>query len=95
LQTGLALASKLCQALEQEVTMSWSTEIKPLDGHEHLTMGDQMRAATLSQGPHTSPNNGAVTNPRREFLKQRIAARRELTQPKSGASTGSVIADDT
>lgn len=75
--------------------MSWGKEIAPLDGHEHLTMADQMRAASIPSQPHTSPNNGSVTNPRREYLKNRIAQHKAAyQQPKSGSTTGSIIADD-
>ena len=74
--------------------MSWNKETAALAGHEHLTMADQMRAATKSTAPHTSPIDGSVSNPRREYLKNRISYHKSLQSPKSGAKTGSVIADD-
>jgi len=46
-----------------------------LPGHEHMTMGDQMRAARISDKEKTNPRTGAVENPRREYLKSRIRAR--------------------
>lgn len=55
--------------------MSWGVEAGKLPGHEKLTMADQMRAKAISPGPKTSSITGAIENPRREYLKQRIAQR--------------------
>ena len=74
--------------------MSWGKEVAPLSGSEHLTMGDQMRAATISSQPHTSPIDGGIKNPRREFLKNRISYYKSLHEPKSGSSKGTAISDD-
>ncbi len=57
-----------------------------LPGHEHLTMADQMLAATKPQRPTTSPMTGAVENPRREFMKDRI-------QYRSNKATGAMAKD--
>lgn len=50
------------------------SEQPPVPGAENLSMGDQMRAAAKSGALRTSPVNGAVENPRREFVKNRVAA---------------------
>lgn len=46
-----------------------------LPGYEHLTMGDQMRAAGISAKEVTDPVTGAVENKRRKYLENRIADR--------------------
>lgn len=74
--------------------MSWSKEVAPLKGHERLTMADQMRAAAVPTAPHTSPTDGSVSNPRREYLKKRIAYHSKFQHPHSGSSTGSLVVDD-
>ena len=75
--------------------MSWSKEEGALPGSEHLTMADQMKARHYTSGPHTSPVNGSVQNPRREFLKNKIAQRTGAgrTEPKSGHEGGSLSQD--
>lgn len=49
-----------------------------LEGHEKLTMADQMRANGIGAKPRTSPVTGAVENPRREYMKARIAYRAKM-----------------
>lgn len=56
----------------------------PLPGHEHLTMGDQMSAAAISPREKTNPTTGAVENPRREFLRNKIRARAAQSAAKQG-----------
>lgn len=51
------------------------SEVAGLKGADTLTMADQMRAATKSSNLTTSPVDGSVTNPRREFLKKAIQYR--------------------
>lgn len=46
-----------------------------LEGHENLSMADQMRAAGISAVKRTSPVTGAVENPRREYMKNAITAK--------------------
>lgn len=53
---------------------------KPLPGSETLTMGDQLSASRVSDTPRTSPADGSVKNPRREFLKNRIQQRANAAQ---------------
>lgn len=48
---------------------------KELPGHEHLTMGDQMRAQRVSAKETTNPTTGAVENPRRKYIKNQIQNR--------------------
>ncbi len=54
--------------------MAKKSDDGPLPGYEKLTMADQMRAAALPTAAHTSSTTGAVVNPRREHMKNRIAA---------------------
>lgn len=51
------------------------TERPAIPGNARVTMADQMKAASISDSLQTNPGTGAVENPRREFLKQRIASR--------------------
>lgn len=55
--------------------MAKKNDTDALPGHETLTMGDQMRAAGISAKERTNPSTGAVENPRREYMKNAIAAR--------------------
>lgn len=78
--------------------MSWGSEVAPIPGHEHLTLADQMVARRHSQGPHTSPINGSVQNPRREYLKNRVAQRMNKGgsvhgSSKTGHDSGSLSQD--
>jgi hypothetical protein len=59
-----------------------------LPGHEHLTMGDQLRASRISAKETTSPTTGAVTNPRREHLKNQIQARANRWAEKQRRDAG-------
>lgn len=68
--------------------MSWGSEVGPIPGHEHLTLADQMVARRHSQGPHTSPINGSIQNPRREYLKNKIAQRMGGKGSSPGAKSG-------
>jgi hypothetical protein len=51
------------------------SEVGGLKGADTLTMADQMRAAGKPTNLTTSPIDGSVTNPRREFLKKAIQYR--------------------
>lgn len=60
-----------------------------LKGSEHLTMGDQMLAQRVSAKQTTSPTTGAVENPRRKFLKNKIEARVQAFATKQRRDSGS------
>lgn len=51
-----------------------------LPGHEKLTWVDHLRAMTKSDMLRTNPQTGAVENPRREYLRERIKQR--ASEPK-------------
>jgi len=64
-------------------------EKDPLPGHERLSMADQMRARAKSSALRTSPVTGAVENPRREYMKDRIAAyARQAEKSATGTKIG-------
>lgn len=54
-----------------------------LPGYDKLTWTDHLRASVHSDLPNTNPNTGAVENPRREFLKERIKARQSEEKNES------------
>ncbi len=62
-------------------------EKAPLPGHQHLTMAEQMRAMSKPATLTTSPVTGAVENPRRKFMSDVIAGKREANPNAAGHMT--------
>ncbi len=52
-------------------------EYQALDGYEHVNWVDSIRAGLTPDNLRTNPETGAVENPRREFLKERIKVRQQ------------------
>lgn len=52
-------------------------QYQALPGYEKLTWTDHLRGSVTPDMPRTNPETGAVENPRREYLRERIAVRQK------------------
>jgi len=53
------------------------SSVEPLPGHDKLTWVDKLRSHLHSDMLQTNENTGAVENPKREFLRERIKVRQQ------------------
>jgi hypothetical protein len=62
-------------------------QYQALDGYDDLTWMDHLKASVTSDLLRTNPKTGAVENPRREYLKERIRARQATKAAREAANS--------